>query len=100
MELDFPQFIEKDGTDVFKHVILNYMSNKDCISLYYADLITKDRLYNIINNSILNNLISLFKKDYPIVLRLLKENEISITGSFVLENILGEKYNGDIDLRS
>ena len=79
--------------DVFKYEIIKYIENKDIISLYYAGLITKKILYSIFINLIITKLGSV----HPSIVKLLMNNEIALTGSFILETILGEQWRGDID---
>jgi len=83
--------------DTYKYELIKYISPKDNISLYFCDLISEDQLNNYLINRILSRLKEIFNQDYSKVINLLKNNEIGITGSFILENIIGEKYNGDID---
>lgn len=84
--------------DIWEFIICPYLTNKDCISLHLANILPEKVLHNKIIKNVLNKLKLLFKNHYQIVLKLLKENAISITGSFILECILDETYNGDIDL--
>ena len=79
------------------NIISQYLDTKDLISLYYSDNISKEILYNTFIENILIKLKNIFKSNYIHVLNLLKNNEVSITGSFVLESILNDNYCGDVD---
>ena len=89
------EFVVSSG--LFNDVIVDYLSIKELINIYYAEYISLENLYNIFINKILVKLNNIFNKDYQTVLNLLKNNKISITGSFILGCIIDKDYYTDID---
>lgn len=84
-------------SDPFTYIVSTYLSGKYLISLYHADLITEYELYTLICNNIEKKLQSIFSTEYKKFREFMIKYNIKISGSFVLENILGEEYDGDID---
>ena len=84
-------------TDVFEYVITRCLNGKDLMSLYYANLITEQKLHEYLVVNILDKLRYIFNTDYDKIINLIKDNKVGITGSFILEILTGEMYYGDID---
>ena len=83
--------------ELFIEVISTYLNTHDLISIYYTGSIKLEDLYTCFINKILKKLQGIFRNNYIKVINFIKNNKVSIFGSFVLESILGENYNGDID---
>lgn len=84
-------------SDPFQYIVTEYIFGKDLITLYNIHIITKDRLMQIITGRLQDKLKSLFKSDYNNLIEFMIKYDIKISGSFILETILNESYDGDID---
>ena len=85
-------------TELWINVISQYLTYKEIILLYNSLYISKVILNKIFINRILSKLKSIFSKYYNILIDLIKNNELCITGSFILQVILDTYYNAsDID---
>lgn len=92
------------GPDVIKHKISDYLSVKDMYNLsltskYFLTLINEKFLNELIVKKITGNLKKVFEEDYASFARMMHETGGVISGSFILQCILNEKWeNSDIDI--
>ena len=84
--------------DIFDYVISKYLDRSNKISLYLGGCISQKEIYPEIINTVKNKLKGIFGIDYDKILSFIKENDMIISGSFILESILDVNYHGDIDI--
>jgi len=83
--------------ELWSDVISQYLTCKDLIAIYYYSYITYKELEIIFINKILAKLQFIFKENYKTLIQLIKNDEVCITGSFILQAILDKYYKSDID---